>query len=54
MPRHASQKAVGPELMALAGVSLADATWYYRTRGGSEDAARLGKIRDQVAAFLAR
>lgn len=46
--------ATGPALMALAGVSLADATWYYRSSGGTGDAQRRERIHDQVTAYLAR
>lgn len=47
----------GPALLAKAGVSLADAQWFYRKqRGGStvSDAARLDSIRRKVLSFLAQ
>lgn len=47
----------GPALLAKAGVSLADAQWFYRKqRGGStvSDTARLESIRRKVLSFLAQ
>lgn len=46
----------GPALLARAGVSLADAQWFYRLQGTSAseaDAARLEGIRRKVSSFLA-
>ncbi|HEX2545423.1 MAG TPA: hypothetical protein VHL79_11120 [Ramlibacter sp.] len=45
----------GPALLARAGVSLADAQWFYRLQGNSAseaDAARLESIRRKVCSFL--
>ena len=45
----------GPALLARAGVTLADAQWFYRLQGSSAseaDAARLESIRRKVATFL--
>lgn len=47
----------GPALLAKAGVSLADAVWFYRNqRSGATqtDAARLDSIRRKVSTFLAQ
>lgn len=47
----------GPALLAKAGVSLADAQWFYRNqRGGAtvSDTARLDSIRRKVSSFLAQ
>ena len=47
----------GPTLLAKAGVTLADAQWFYRhDRGGAtpSDTARLEAIRRRVSSFLAR
>lgn len=45
----------GPALLARAGVSLADAQWFYRLQGTSAseaDAARMEAIRRKVSVFL--
>lgn len=45
----------GPALLARAGVTLADAQWFYRLQGAGAseaDAARLEGIRRKVASFL--
>jgi hypothetical protein len=47
----------GPALLAKAGVTLADAQWFYRhQRGGAavSDTARLKSIRRKVSSFLAQ
>lgn len=46
----------GPALLAKAGVTLADAQWFYRSqrRGATvSDSARLETIRRKVSTFLA-
>jgi hypothetical protein len=47
----------GPALLAKAGVTLADAQWFYRHEHGGatpSDTARLEAIRRRVSSFLAR
>lgn len=47
----------GPALLAKAGVSLADAQWFYRNQhsGASvTDTTRLESIRRKVSSFLAQ
>jgi len=47
----------GPALLAKAGVSLAEAKWFYRhQRSGTigSDPARLDAIRRKVSSFLAQ
>ena len=47
----------GPALLAKAGVSLADAQWFYQSqRCGAtmSDTARLESIRHKVSSFLAQ
>jgi len=47
----------GPALLAKAGVTLADAQWFYRHRRAGEfgnDSLRLESIRRKVTSFLAQ
>ncbi|MEJ8839366.1 hypothetical protein [Ramlibacter sp. AN1133] len=47
----------GPALLAKAGVTLADAQWFYRQRRAASmasDAPRLESIRRKVSSFLAQ